>query len=173
MKESKQERFKRLAEARVNKIISMLKLLGNCSFTGNYEYTDEQVETIFDALHSELELAYKRFKCAVKGTGKFSLSDDICEEEFPSVTLQLPDGSRLRASAVDDENFPAVNIWLQTAKSIKEQLVCFVEYNEERDNGKKLCIGICSPGSEDPAYYKSFDDIKMEEGDIESTLKYL
>ena len=39
MKESKQERFKRITEARVNKILSMLRLLGNCSFKGTYEYT--------------------------------------------------------------------------------------------------------------------------------------
>ena len=34
MKESKIDRFRRVAEARVNKIIKMIRLLGNCSGTG-------------------------------------------------------------------------------------------------------------------------------------------
>lgn len=34
MNESKTDRFRRVAEARVNKIIKMIRLLGNCSGTG-------------------------------------------------------------------------------------------------------------------------------------------
>lgn len=40
MKESKIDRFRRVAEARVNKIIKMIRLLGNCSGTSVYAYTD-------------------------------------------------------------------------------------------------------------------------------------
>lgn len=50
MKESKTDRFRRVAEARVNKIIKMIRLLGNCSGTGVYEYTDTQVAYIFSSL---------------------------------------------------------------------------------------------------------------------------
>lgn len=45
-KEPKDERFIRLAEARVNKIIKMVRLLGNLSGSSNYSYTDSQVEQI-------------------------------------------------------------------------------------------------------------------------------
>ncbi len=45
--ESKNERFVRLAEARVNKILAMLRLLGNLSHTGSYAYSRDQVEKIF------------------------------------------------------------------------------------------------------------------------------
>ncbi len=62
MKESKIDRFRRVAEARVNKIIKMIRLLGNCSETGVYEYTDAQVEYIFSALQSELDKAKRRFR---------------------------------------------------------------------------------------------------------------
>ena len=61
MKESKESRFKRLVEARVNKITAMLRLLGNCSFKGNYEYTEEQINKIFDKLYSELDKVHQRF----------------------------------------------------------------------------------------------------------------
>lgn len=53
----------------------MLQLLGNCSFKDNYEYTNEQVEKIFQKLHSELAVAYNRFKYAMCGKGRFSLAD--------------------------------------------------------------------------------------------------
>lgn len=161
MRESKQERFKRLAEARVNKILSMLRLLGNCSFKGTYEYTEEQVEKVFQKLQSELDCTYQRFKSAVKAKGRFSLSDDlITAPQYPSVCLTLPDGSQLRADAVDDENFPAVNIWLQTPDE-DEKSVCFVEYNTQRDAGKELCIGVCSSDSDDPYFYESFNNGKV------------
>ena len=37
MSESKRDRFERVAVARVNKITAMLRLLGNCSNSSNYE----------------------------------------------------------------------------------------------------------------------------------------
>ena len=40
-KESKENRFRRLAEARVNKIIAMIRLLGNLSSRSIYAYTLE------------------------------------------------------------------------------------------------------------------------------------
>ena len=39
--ETKREKFVRLAEARTNKIIDMLQLLGNCSNSSTYEYTQQ------------------------------------------------------------------------------------------------------------------------------------
>ena len=42
--QEKKERFKRIAENRTNKIIDLIRLLGNCSNTSNYSYTDEEVD---------------------------------------------------------------------------------------------------------------------------------
>lgn len=44
MAESKYDKFIRVAEARTNKIIDMIRLLSNCSNTAIYEYTDEDVK---------------------------------------------------------------------------------------------------------------------------------
>ena len=60
-KETKRERFIRLAEARTNKIIDMMKLLGNCSSTANYEYTEEDVKKIFGAIERELKNTKSKF----------------------------------------------------------------------------------------------------------------
>ena len=43
-KETNRERFVRIAEARTQKIIDMIELLGNCSNQYNYEYTQKDVE---------------------------------------------------------------------------------------------------------------------------------
>ena len=59
--ESKRDRFVRLAEARTNKIIDMLRLLGNCSSTSNYEYTEDDVKKIFAAIEKEMKIAKARF----------------------------------------------------------------------------------------------------------------
>lgn len=72
--ESKREKFVRLAEARTNKIIDMLQLLGNCSNNSVYEYTQEDVDQIFNAIDFEVKEAKKKFsKVDSKKSTRFSL----------------------------------------------------------------------------------------------------
>ena len=59
--ESKHEKFVRLAEARTNKIIDTLQLLGNCANTSFYEYTQDDVEQIFQAIEIEVREAKRKF----------------------------------------------------------------------------------------------------------------
>ncbi len=59
--ETKREKFVRIAEARTNKIINMIQLLGNCSNQGLYEYTIKDVNKIFSAIQTELDEAKKRY----------------------------------------------------------------------------------------------------------------
>jgi len=72
--ESRREKFVRLAEARTNKIINMIQLLGNCSNLSQYEYTQKDVDKIFRTIQMELEESKKRFsrQDSQKGT-KFTL----------------------------------------------------------------------------------------------------
>ena len=73
--ESKHDKYVRLAEARTNKIIDTLQLLGNCSNTSVYEYTQDEVEEIFQAIEQELREAKKKFtKVESEKTARFSLS---------------------------------------------------------------------------------------------------
>lgn len=71
--ESKRDRFVRLAEARTNKILEMMRLLGNCSSKANYEYTDEDIKKIFNALERELKNTKNRFLGIDTKEEKFSL----------------------------------------------------------------------------------------------------
>lgn len=57
----KAENFVRLAEARTNKIIDMVLLLGNLSNKTNYSYTNEQVEAIFDSIQQALDETKQKF----------------------------------------------------------------------------------------------------------------
>jgi len=72
--ETKRDKFIRIAEARTNKIISMVQLLGNCSNQSQYEYTQKDVNKIFTAIQAELDSAKKRFNMQDSQKGnKFKL----------------------------------------------------------------------------------------------------
>lgn len=72
--ETKRDKFVRLAEARTNKIIDMIQLLGNCSNSGAYDYTQQDVDKIFTAIENELREAKKKFsKVDSKKGSRFSL----------------------------------------------------------------------------------------------------
>lgn len=62
--ESKRDKFVRLSEARTNKIIDTLRLLGNCANTSAYEYTQEDVDQIFQAIEQAVREAKKKFEAS-------------------------------------------------------------------------------------------------------------
>jgi hypothetical protein len=64
--ETKEARFKRVAERRVRVILRDLRILGNCGNRGNYAYSSEHIRRIF----SEVEQAVKESK------NKFHLPKD-------------------------------------------------------------------------------------------------
>ncbi|MCR4307995.1 MAG: hypothetical protein NUV80_05525 [Candidatus Berkelbacteria bacterium] len=59
------ENFVRLAEARTNKALKMISIIGNLSNKNNYQYEKKDVEKIFNALQAELERNRKRFEAAL------------------------------------------------------------------------------------------------------------
>lgn len=60
--ETKAEKFERIAQRRVTEIVTKIRLIGNLSDRRNYEYTDEHVRQIFDALDSEVRACKIKFK---------------------------------------------------------------------------------------------------------------
>lgn len=56
----RRQRFLRIAESRVNKILSNLNNLAKCSNRRNYEYSDEEVRKIFREI--ELKVKDTRFQ---------------------------------------------------------------------------------------------------------------
>jgi len=64
---SKRDSFVRLANARVNKALDALRLVGNLSNKANYEYTTEDAEKIVEALRVAVQECKKKFEIAGKG----------------------------------------------------------------------------------------------------------
>ena len=71
--ETKKEKFVRVAEARTNKIISMIRLLGNCSNKATYEYSEKDIKKIFSAIDCELRTAKGKFLETAENVVKFKL----------------------------------------------------------------------------------------------------
>mgnify|MGYP004473657127 FL=1 len=72
--DNKKDNFKRIAEKRTNKIIESISKLQNLTNTYFYEYTDEQVEAIFEAIQEELDNQKKIFEeNKKKGKKRFEL----------------------------------------------------------------------------------------------------
>ncbi len=70
---AKQENFKRIAESRVNKIIEMISKLENLNNTSFYEYSDEQMDNIFNAIQKELDKQKEIFKKNKNNKKRFEL----------------------------------------------------------------------------------------------------
>lgn len=155
-KEPKSDRFVRLAEARVNKLIKMIRLFGNCSAKSNYEFTEGQVNQIFSTLYEELYKVRAKYSLSLRKKKQFTLSDEAEEpiSEYPHTDLLLPDGTTIRATAIDDENFPAINIDLIGFE--ENEHVCFVEFNPGRSTCHKVCIGVYQSDKEDTIFYEQY-----------------
>ena len=61
VKELKSERFLRLAKSRVERVLYRIRILGNCSNRGNYEYSSEQVKSMFNTIQIALNNAESKF----------------------------------------------------------------------------------------------------------------
>ncbi len=59
--ESKADKFVRLGEYRVNKVIEAIGRLENLSNRSSYEYTEEQVEAMFSMMEKRLSEVKGRF----------------------------------------------------------------------------------------------------------------
>ena len=61
MEESKRDKFKRLANRRVNNALKHIKMVGNLSDHSRYEYSDEDVEKIFKFIDQSVDEAKAKF----------------------------------------------------------------------------------------------------------------
>ena len=59
--ETKSEKFIRIATPRVNSVINKLDILANCAGS-SYEYNEEQIEAMFDAIRNAVDACYAQFQ---------------------------------------------------------------------------------------------------------------
>lgn len=62
MQETKENRFKRIASRRVNKILYDIKVLGNLSNKNHYSYEEDDVNKIFGAIEKDLKTVKALFR---------------------------------------------------------------------------------------------------------------
>lgn len=86
--ESKSTKFLRLATIRTQKVIACLQRLKNCSAKGNYEYTEKQVEYIFNAIEDELKKTREAFATKSDVGQKLFTLFDLEEQGEPSEPAQ-------------------------------------------------------------------------------------
>lgn len=104
MKETREDRFVRLAEARVNKAIHIIRLIGNLS-SPVYEYSEGWVDQIIAAISGELCVAEDRLRKRQSTSKKrFRLGDD--PEAADAVNADVRTPSRC----------PSCGIFLETEK---------------------------------------------------------
>ena len=70
VKESKAERFVRVAEPRVGRACKAISLIGNFA-TGDYEYTEAQVDAMFAAMQEALNTARAKYRKGKDAKFKF------------------------------------------------------------------------------------------------------
>lgn len=73
MNNVKQQNFKRIAENRVNKIVELISKLSNLTNSSFYEYNDEQIDKMFNAIQKELDKQRKEFKNDQKKSKRIEL----------------------------------------------------------------------------------------------------
>jgi hypothetical protein len=71
--ETPHDKFRRLAESRVNRALNDIRLIGNLSNKNNYDYSSEEIDKIFRALDSELKQVRARFLEGARRDSEFRL----------------------------------------------------------------------------------------------------
>jgi hypothetical protein len=66
MAETKREAFLRLAEKRTNAAMDRIRVIGNLSNPYAYEYSEDDLRSIFSALEQELKVTRAKFQSSQK-----------------------------------------------------------------------------------------------------------
>lgn len=70
------------------------------------------------------------------------------------LVLVLPDNTCLRAVRTHDGEYPTIQIFLDAGEC--SELICFAEYNPEKDATKCVCVGAYQSHQEDTTYYEPY-----------------
>ena len=129
--------------------------------TASYRHILDQSNRLFSVSQTELNGVGSRNKtdkkiqkCSLlsENQSKFGRSDD----DYPSIVLTLPDGTRLLAVAFADEINPAINVYWDKGIDSEKELLCFAEYNPDHSEEHMIYIGVYCSDEEATTYYEPF-----------------
>lgn len=66
MQETRRQRFKRMANRRVNKTLNQIRILGNLANRSYYDYNDEDVSIMFRVLEAQIRSVKSKFHISPK-----------------------------------------------------------------------------------------------------------
>jgi len=66
MQETRKQRFTRIAERRVNRVLNDLRLMGNLSNRSSYDYSEFEIRKIFGAIDTASKTAKSKFSFTKK-----------------------------------------------------------------------------------------------------------
>ena len=73
MPRNRKEKFKKLAERRVSRLLKDMKLISNLSNKSNYEYEEKDAKKIISAIEAELKYLKMQFNQNSKKNKSFKL----------------------------------------------------------------------------------------------------
>lgn len=73
--EAKREAFVRLAEKRTNAVIEKLRILSNCANPYAYNYSEQDIKRIFDAIDEEVKAVKAKFQQSKRPKKQFRLGN--------------------------------------------------------------------------------------------------
>ena len=71
--ETKKDKFKRIANLRVNNTLKQIELIGNLSNQSLYEYSSDDLKKILGTLNEKIKEVESRFKKEMNKKNRFSL----------------------------------------------------------------------------------------------------
>lgn len=114
--ESKADKFVRLGEYRVNKVIDAIGRLENLSNRTNYEYTQEQVEAMFSIMEKRLLEVKGRFAQKRKKKIHFHLEEKQSRGESQNEAVR----KRNQCNKPEKHDEKVQNVWCHSIKADRE-----------------------------------------------------
>jgi hypothetical protein len=117
-----------------------------------------------DKIHAACEILNSQFSYVwdigcepIESAAVISLANktEDAEKEFE---LVLPNGIILTAKTDSDKQYPGIMVSMRTQSDDVGELLCFVELNSDKPEGKQIYIGAYAHNTEDPAYYACYYD---------------
>ena len=150
----------RTMQARVNRICKMIQRLADCLRKRPYKSSAEQVDQMLATLQKELDIAKERLAAGGNSSGQqLSTSAAVVpadDKHLPQISIVMPDGNRLRATAYQNTGYPCINIEQISGEDDIVELVCFAEFNPEHGTNGLLYIGAYQNNQEDTTYYEPY-----------------
>ena len=115
--ETKEERFRRVVQKRVQNVLDSLRRLSQCSNRRMYDWSDEQMKKIWSAIDKELKSCKEGFEKAVQARM-------LAEEQLDAEEKKFEVGT--------STNFQVLEFQKDLTESIMNEVMARIEFNKSK-----------------------------------------